>query len=198
MIKGIFFVLLTIFVLSVTNFAQVKSITNADLKKYKQKRLKAERELRENYKQLGFPSPEELERRKEKSMKSLSELSERVRRERLESEANSRNNNNQPDTVTFSDSSEFIDYTQYHSFYTYLPRNKFNRRYSRFRRNNRFNRYYRKYDKKRYSGFIGPRRNNNVGTKYKLSRRLTKKNRFNSKRRNTRSGFGISIQHRRK
>ena len=40
--------------------SQTRTITNADLEKYKQKRLAAEKELRENYRELGFPSPEEL------------------------------------------------------------------------------------------------------------------------------------------
>ena len=40
--------------------AQTKKVTNADLEKYRTERLKAEKDLRENYAKLGFPSPEEL------------------------------------------------------------------------------------------------------------------------------------------
>lgn len=38
-----------------------KTVTNADLEKYRQARLKSEADYRANYKKLGMPSPEELE-----------------------------------------------------------------------------------------------------------------------------------------
>lgn len=47
-------------------FAQTearKTVTNADLEKFRQKRLQAEADYRANYKKLGMPSPEELEER---------------------------------------------------------------------------------------------------------------------------------------
>jgi len=67
-------------------FAQSKTVTNADLSKYKQERVKAEAELRNNYAKLGFPSPEERARRDEQSVKDTVELSARLRGERLERE----------------------------------------------------------------------------------------------------------------
>ena len=63
--------------------AQVKTVTNSDLVKYKQERVKAEKELRENYAKLGFSSPEEFDRRNTQSAKETQELSARLRAERL-------------------------------------------------------------------------------------------------------------------
>lgn len=41
-----------------------KTVTNTDLEKYRRERLKSEAEYRANYKKLGMPSPEELERQR--------------------------------------------------------------------------------------------------------------------------------------
>ena len=59
------------------------TVTNADLEKYRQKRLAAERELRENYERLGFPSPEELEAKRVADAKEREELAARLARERI-------------------------------------------------------------------------------------------------------------------
>ncbi|HRI02768.1 MAG TPA: hypothetical protein PLL77_03400 [Pyrinomonadaceae bacterium] len=67
-------------------FAQSKTVTNDDLSKYKQERVKAEAELRNNYAKLGFPSPEERAARDAESVKQTVELSARLRNERLERE----------------------------------------------------------------------------------------------------------------
>lgn len=67
-------------------FSQGRPVTNADLEAYRQKRLQAERDYRENYQRLGFPSPEELDRRREQSRKESEELSAKLRAERLERE----------------------------------------------------------------------------------------------------------------
>jgi hypothetical protein len=67
-------------------FSQKRTVTNADLEAYKQKRLQAEQDYRENYARLGFPSPEELDRRREESLKRSEELSAKLRSERLERE----------------------------------------------------------------------------------------------------------------
>ncbi|HSK72353.1 MAG TPA: hypothetical protein VK892_11690, partial [Pyrinomonadaceae bacterium] len=75
-----------IFSVSSLTFAQTKTITNADLEKQRQKRVQAEREYRENYKKLGFPSPEELERQIEESRIEREELSARLRAEKDEQE----------------------------------------------------------------------------------------------------------------
>jgi hypothetical protein len=72
---------------SFSAFAQTKTVTNADLEKYRQKRLQAEREYRENYARLGFPSPEELERKRIEDEKKLVEFSQQLEARRLEREA---------------------------------------------------------------------------------------------------------------
>ncbi len=66
--------------------AQGRTVTNADLEKYAQERIKAERNLRENYAKLGFASPEERARRNAADAKEREELSARLRQERLERE----------------------------------------------------------------------------------------------------------------
>src|SRR3982751_4028124 len=67
-------------------FAQTRSVTNADLEKFRQKRLKAEKDYRENYAKMGFPSPEELDRQIEKSRIEREELAARLTAERLQRE----------------------------------------------------------------------------------------------------------------
>ncbi len=66
--------------------AQGRAVTNADLAKYAEARLKAERNLRENYAKLGFSSPEERARRDAAEAKDRAELAARLRQERLERE----------------------------------------------------------------------------------------------------------------
>lgn len=68
--------------------AQTKTVTNSDLEKFREKRVAAERDYRENYAKMGFPSPEELERQSEKSRVERQELSAQLRAERLERERN--------------------------------------------------------------------------------------------------------------
>jgi hypothetical protein len=72
---------------------QTRTVTNADLEKFRQERLKAEKDYRENYARLGFPSPEELQRRSEQSSKETSELAAKFRteeRQRFDAERNRR------------------------------------------------------------------------------------------------------------
>lgn len=71
---------------SIPVFAQTKTVTNADLEKFRAARLKAEQDYRENYAKWGMPSPEELERRRIESAKDLSERAARARAERIERE----------------------------------------------------------------------------------------------------------------
>jgi hypothetical protein len=66
--------------------AQGKTVTDADLEKYKQARLQAARDYRENYERLGMPSPDELEKRREASRSETDKLYDRLRAERLETE----------------------------------------------------------------------------------------------------------------
>ena len=76
------FVLATAFAIS----GQSKVVTNADLDAYKQKRITAERDYRDNYVRLGLPSPEELERRREQSRIETERISIKLRAEQMERE----------------------------------------------------------------------------------------------------------------
>ena len=78
-----FIVALTVMASAQTRTA---TVTNFTLAKYQTARLAAERELREKYAQMGFPSPEELDRQKEADLKARLELAEQLRRARLEKE----------------------------------------------------------------------------------------------------------------
>lgn len=65
---------------------QARSLTNADLEKYRSARLKAEQDYRDNYARWGFPSPEELDRQREQSRRETFELAARLRIDALERE----------------------------------------------------------------------------------------------------------------
>ena len=78
-------------VLAASLAAQTTLVTNANLDQYKQDRLKADREYRESYERMGFPSPEELHRRSDQSRIETEQLAAKLRaanieRERLEAE----------------------------------------------------------------------------------------------------------------
>lgn len=64
---------------AISTAAQSRVVTNEDLAKYREARVKAETDLRENYAKLGFPSPEELERRRQRSAQETAEYAERIR-----------------------------------------------------------------------------------------------------------------------
>lgn len=88
--KGkLLFILFSIFLTANAVLAQssVKTITNSDLEKFRQERLQGEKELRENYRELGFLSPEEQAKQDEQDAIERSELAERLRQERLERDA---------------------------------------------------------------------------------------------------------------
>lgn len=82
-----FLILFVMMFLSGFAVAQTKTVTGSDLAKFRDKRLKAERDYRENYLRLGFPSPEELERRRAADIKETEQLSNRIRNERIAREA---------------------------------------------------------------------------------------------------------------
>jgi hypothetical protein len=86
-------ILLIVSVLLATNsaFAQRKTITNANLEKYKQERLKREADYRANYKKLGLPSPEELAQRDAEEQKKLDEYTAKARVQRKQTENNFQN-----------------------------------------------------------------------------------------------------------
>ncbi len=84
----VFFSLLlfTGFLAVVPAYPQAKNVTNADLEKYKQKRLQAEKDYADNYAKMGFPSPEELQKQIDKSKTELEALAARLTKERIERE----------------------------------------------------------------------------------------------------------------
>ncbi|NJM52085.1 MAG: hypothetical protein HC846_01035 [Blastocatellia bacterium] len=63
-----------------------KTVTNADLEKFKEKRLQTEAEYRAKYKELGMPSPEELEQRNAEDKRRLAETSQRIRAEQRQNQ----------------------------------------------------------------------------------------------------------------
>jgi hypothetical protein len=71
---------------AVIGSGQTKTITNFELQKYRQQRLNAEQEYRDNYKRLGLPSPEELDKQRDEDMKARLALAEQLRQARLEKE----------------------------------------------------------------------------------------------------------------
>ncbi len=71
---------------AVAGSAQVRTVTNATLERIQLKRLAAERDYRENYARLGFPSPEELDRQRDADMAATVALAEQLRKSRLEKE----------------------------------------------------------------------------------------------------------------
>lgn len=86
MTQKLLFVFCFIAATAAAGIAQTRTITNADLEKYRQERIKAETDLRENYVRLGFASPEERARQNAQAAKEREELSVRLQKEELERE----------------------------------------------------------------------------------------------------------------
>lgn len=82
--KRLWFILALTFIAAAQAAAQVRTVTNADLEKFRQTRLAALKDYRENYERLGFPSPEELDRQIEQNRVERAELAARLREENLE------------------------------------------------------------------------------------------------------------------
>ena len=83
--KKIAVVLGVVFGLSVTGLAQI-TVTNADLEKFRAQRLAADRDYRENYDKMGFPSPEELAAQRDRDLEIQIGLSDQLRQARIERE----------------------------------------------------------------------------------------------------------------
>lgn len=75
---------LTVGLLGVGVVVGQRTVTNADLDKYRIQREAAERDYRENYEKMGFPSPEELQRQLEESRLENDRMLERWSQERIE------------------------------------------------------------------------------------------------------------------
>jgi hypothetical protein len=85
--RRMFFILSLIGLMAIGSFAQGRrTVTNSDLEGYRQRRVAAEQQLRDDYARMGFPPPEEMARRNMESQQQLLELSGRLKAERLESE----------------------------------------------------------------------------------------------------------------
>jgi hypothetical protein len=63
-----------------------RTVTNADLEKFRQKRLQAEADYRANYKKLGMPSPEELAEREAERQRWLAEFAQQAEIEQAQNE----------------------------------------------------------------------------------------------------------------
>ncbi len=158
--------------------AQTTTVTNKDLEKYRQKRLQSERDLRENYREMGFPSPEQLEAQNRESRKELSELSQRLRESQLKREEYERRNSYQTRVVN-TEQADFIDYQQYYGV-TYFT--NFNR-HGRYHHNRRI-REGRRANGIRIQGFFGNGQRNRRTTAFGPDRRLTRQNAIKSRRAN--------------
>jgi Spy/CpxP family protein refolding chaperone len=74
-------------IVSVSAFAQTtKTVTNQDLEKFRQKRIESEKQLKEKYAQMGFPSPEELARQNARKRAEFEQYSDELRRQRIQSQ----------------------------------------------------------------------------------------------------------------
>ena len=82
-IAAIFAILLGVVVLS---NAQAPTVTNADLEKYRAKRVAAEEELKQKYAEMGFPGPAEIERQRNRDYWDKIELGEKLQAQRHELE----------------------------------------------------------------------------------------------------------------
>jgi hypothetical protein len=74
------------FSLTALALGQARTVTNSTLQKFQDKRLAAERDYRENYARMGFPSPEELDRQRDADMEARLQLADQLRQARLEKE----------------------------------------------------------------------------------------------------------------
>jgi len=118
-------------------FAQKKTVTNQDLEKFKQQRLQNEKNYRDNYERLGFPSPEALERKRVEDEKNLIEFSQQLETQRLQREAIRTETENQS-LLLQNQYAPSPDYPNYNSgayiYGGYLPFNYGYNNYGRFNR----------------------------------------------------------------
>lgn len=83
--QRVLFVLCVMTALAGAAIAQGKVVTNADLEKYKEKRVEAEKDLKAYYAKIGL-SEEDLAKREAAEARAREELSARLRANRLERE----------------------------------------------------------------------------------------------------------------
>lgn len=71
---------------AVSTFAQTKTVTNDDLEKFRQQRVESEKKLKERYAEMGFPSPEQLEKQNAQRRAEMEEYSDQLRAQRVQSQ----------------------------------------------------------------------------------------------------------------
>lgn len=71
---------------AVSAFAQTKTVTNADLEKFRKERVESEKNLRAEYARKGFPTPEQIEAENEQRRARMEQYSEQLRNQRLQTE----------------------------------------------------------------------------------------------------------------
>lgn len=64
---------------SVSVFAQTKTVTNEDLEKFRQQRVESEKQLKEKYAELGFPSPAQIEKQNAERRAAMEQVSDELR-----------------------------------------------------------------------------------------------------------------------
>lgn len=84
--RKLFLILSLVSLVSIAAFGQKKTVTNADLEKFKQKRLEAETEYEREAQKGNLPSREELEKREQERQKFLSEFSKQAEARQTQTE----------------------------------------------------------------------------------------------------------------
>jgi hypothetical protein len=81
-----FAIVILVLTAAASAFGQTRTVTNADLEKYRRQRVENERKLKERYAEMGFPSPAEIERRNDERRAAMEEYSDELRERRLMSQ----------------------------------------------------------------------------------------------------------------
>jgi hypothetical protein len=85
-IKSNMRVLILILIATIAAAAQTRTVTNSDLEKFRQERVKAEEDYRKNYAKRGMPSPEEIAKINEQRRRELEAYSNELRERREQNE----------------------------------------------------------------------------------------------------------------
>ena len=81
---------LWIVILSLTaafsEFAQTKTVTNADLETFRVQRVESEKKLREDYAKMGFPSPKEIEKQNVQRRFRMEQYADRLQQQQQQTQ----------------------------------------------------------------------------------------------------------------
>lgn len=121
--RSLLFFVVFLFAAAGSATGQARTVTNADLEKFRQERLKAEKDYRENYSRWGFPSPEEVERQREQNLKEATERMAQARADRLEQERIDLEKRRLEAEFNYSRSPIYVPVRQYTSpyYFNYAP-----------------------------------------------------------------------------